>query len=394
MSRVCQTEPVRPTLLLKFAEASDGFLSWRWSSDLDRVEAAHIGADVLAAVQAALGRALPNPIESESTADALRRALTTGALAAPDTTEVICRELGNVLIPQPLQEELRTAHPRPWIRIQSSPAVAQVPWELVAHQWGDVITMPPATSRHRRPSRSGENVVAVIDPRIPGQTATSSLGSVLGRPATDAPLAQLLSYGDRLRPTVDSYVDLARRRDLDRAWLQSACADAGRLLFVGHTSNATGRGVPGENSAIHLCDVDGSGAHEPLTAGDLLTGHGWQIPPRVALIGCESGGDARDHDHLGLTMACVALGAELVTATRWVLPTDQALVEAFGSVNGSPLQELVLAVDAAHAAPDPIAALAQWRSERWATWRASGRPEDHPLLWAALTTSALTPMDR
>ncbi len=381
---------MRPTLLIKWAEASDGYLSWRWSSDLSRVEAAHIGADVLEAVQDGLAAALPNPVGPESTASALDRALTTGAFAAPDTTEVICRELGNVLIPQPLQEELRNAHVRPLIRIQPSPAVAQVPWELVAHAWGDVVTMPPATIQAHRAGRVGGNVVAVIDPRIPGQTATSSLGSVLGRPTPDAPLASLLSYGDRLRPAVDSYVDLARRRDLDRAWLQAACADAGRLLFVGHTSNASGHGVPGENSAIHLCDVDASGGYRPLTAGDLLSEDGWRIPPRVALIGCESGGDARDHDHLGLTMACLSLGAELVTATRWVLPTDQALTEAFGSVDGSPLQELVRAVDAAHASTDPTTALAQWRSARWAAWRSSGRPEDHPLLWAALTTSVLT----
>lgn len=386
---------MRPTLLIKFAEASDGFLSWRWSDRLDRVEAAHIGLDVLQAISNGLAVHLPNPLDGETTADALTRALTSGAFSRPDTTTVICQEIANALIPQPLQEELRSSRERPVVRIQDSPAVARVPWELVLGEWCDVVAMPPATVRERRQRPTGSGVVAVIDPRIPGQTADSALGSVLGRPAADAPLAALLErHGDDLRPQVDSYPDLARRRDLDREWLRHACADAARLLFVGHTSNASDHGIPGENSAIHLCCVDADGTHRPLTAGELVNGAGagrWQLPARVGLIGCESGGDARDHDQLGLTMACLALGSDLVTATRWVLPTDRALVEAFGDrVDGAPLQELVLAVDAAHAASDPVAELATWRTARAEAWQDGGRPGDHPLLWAGLTTTELT----
>jgi len=386
----------RPTLLLKYAESSDGFLSWRWSDRLAEVEAAHIGAEVLAAVREGLAGSLPNPLPGESTGDAIARALTSGGFARPDLTTVLCSELGMALVPQPLWTELAQAPERPVIRLQPSPSLAQVPWELVLLEVGDVVITAPASVGPAPGTGEGHGpqgpVVAVVDPRIPGQAADSALGSVLGRPHADSPLAELITrHGNQLRPVAASYADLVRRQDLDRTWLREACRAAERLLFVGHTTSAADDGLPGENSALHLCDVDADGRPLPLTAGELITGTGtgpWRLPSRVALLGCESGGDARDVESLGLVLAALHCGADLVTATRWVLPTDRALAEAAGTpLSASPLQELVLAVDAAHSAAAPLEAVAAWRQDRARTWQSTGALADSPLLWAAVSTT-------
>lgn len=162
--------------------------------------------------------------------------------------------------------------------------------------------------------------------------------------------------------------------------------DAGRLLYVGHVSAASDADDDAASASMHLCCVDESGVHQPLSARELLTG-GYRLPPRTALIGCNSGGDLAHPDGMGLSMAALATGAQLVTATRWAVPTNRALGRAGDLGDRYPLEELVLAVDAAHRAQDPVRALGQWLRERRRRWYTEGHPADSPVLWAALTTT-------
>ena len=70
-------------------------------------------------------------------------------------------------------------------------------------------------------------------------------------------------------------------------------------------------------------------------------------------------------------------------STRWTLPSDTAWT-LFGA-SGTPLRDAVLALDGVQAADDPIGSLGDWQRDRLASWRATGRLEDAPLLWASIT---------
>ncbi|MCS3880002.1 CHAT domain-containing protein [Gordonia amarae] len=388
--------PETPTLLVKFAEAGGAYLTWRWIHDdgpgpfagMAQVSAAQVDA-----VRDTLARAVPDTLPGESVADGIDRALLRGPFSHPESTATLARDLGQVLLSADLVTALRQAPARPLLRIQPSESLTRVPWEMLLvddattlDDLADVTSSAPSgVPRHRVDGNPDGPVVAVIDPRIPGQSVASALGSVLGRPADDSPLAVLVENTPGLRPAVAGYRDLARRTDIDREWLCRTMTGAFRLLYVGHVSAAaaTGESV---DAALHLCCTDDSGAHRPLRVDDLLTGD-YRFPPRTALIGCNSGGDLAHPDGMGLSMAALAAGAQLVTATRWAVPTNRALSRAGDLGDRAPLEELVLAVDAAHRGADPVGHLRQWQAERRARWYDGGLPADTPLLWAALTTT-------
>ncbi|MES0835948.1 hypothetical protein [Nocardiopsis tropica] len=253
--------------------------------------------------------------------------------------------------------------------------------------------------------------VLVLDPRVPGFRADSPLGSVLGRPGTDPDLLALVrahrDAGDML-PAVSAPEEALRRTDQDREWLGRALrSGARRLLYVGHVTSAPVEGGQSEDARLHLCcgpETEGHAevvrSHRPLSAKDLLTGGAdgrpgaelWPSPPRVGLIACESGADARFTESFGLASAVLRNGADLVTSARWVLPTNLAL-HRFGRVppDERPLSALVAAVDAAHDAPDPVRALADWQRTRLDRWRTAGDPSATPLMWAALVTATAEP---
>ncbi|MFJ6103056.1 CHAT domain-containing protein [Streptomyces sp. NPDC092359] len=252
-------------------------------------------------------------------------------------------------------------------------------------------------------------VVLVLDPRVPGFRADSALGSVLGPPGSDPELLALVRRHLDTGPVAPSPATAAeafRRTDLDREWLSGVLrAGPRRLLYVGHVSGAPVEGGQSEDGTLHLCCGPGTAgltepvrAHRPLSAKDLLLGtlplRGdgepgaliWPAPPRVALIGCESGGDLRFAESFGLATAMLHNGADLVTATRWPLPTSFAFHHLAGVPESvRPLSEAVVAVDTAHEGPDPVDGLCAWQRERLDRWRAEGRIADSPLLWAALT---------
>lgn len=383
---------VAPTLILKYAEAVDCYLSWRWTDQLCDVHTAHISAAATSAVRSVLAEALPEPINGEDQLAALTRALSVGAFATAAATEELLCQLSDLLLPAPLVQALMGCPSRPRLRIQPSGSLASVPWPIlrvrpdrrILAEIADIrIGVPSAiaaTAAQVNPEPA-QALVAVIDPQVPGYRADSVFGSVLGRPRTDDVLSELLAH-PALRPTAASYVDVARRKDLDRNWLRAACKDAARLLYVGHVSAA------GEESALHLCCRSDDGSHQPLRVADLLGGQGdpWRIPPRVAMIGCGSGTDLRYPEPMGMSLAMVLCGAYLVTATLWTLPTELALADAGDRGQRQPLRELILAVDRAHRQADPVAALTAWQTQRAQRWQHHGHPADSPLLWASLIT--------
>ena len=76
-------------------------------------------------------------------------------------------------------------------------------------------------------SRRDGPPVLVLDPRVPGQLPDSALGSVLGRPSAQTPLARHFTGLMQRRPVlpaVDAAVELFRRQDADRSWLAGLLA--------------------------------------------------------------------------------------------------------------------------------------------------------------------------
>lgn len=373
----------------------------------------------------ALAAALPG---AGGGAEGIRRAFDSGAMSDHRTEHRLARVLAEALWPEGLTTQIRQVSAgagRPLVRIQPSSRVAQVPWELLAVDdddvrlidLADVVTTAPVSLQRQDPAArptpdadtDADTVVLVLDPRVPGFRADSSLGSVLGPPDSDP---ELLSFvQSRLDtgtvvPSVTTPAEAFRRTDLDRDWLSGMLRKgARRLMYVGHVSGAPVEGGQSEDGTLHLCCGQGTDGlaepirtHRPLSAKDLLLGtlplradgepgaRIWPAPSRVALIGCESGGDLRFAESFGLATAMIHNGAELVTATRWVLPTSFAFHRLAGLAESvRPLSEAIIAVDTAHEHRDPVHRLGRWQREQLNRWRAGGRIEHSPLLWAAMT---------
>ncbi|MFF5303779.1 hypothetical protein ACFY5F_30925 [Streptomyces sp. NPDC013161] len=412
----------RPVVQVRLADAGDLFMTWTWAGG---ARGFGTGQGPCAEVDRAvreLTDALPGAGDG---AEGMRRTFDEGALAEHGSERRLARTLAEALWPEQLTAQIRQVAEqagRPLVRIQPSPRVAQVPWELLAVDDGtdvrlidlaDVVTTAPASLRPAEPTpATAQNtgpVVLVLDPRVPGFRADSPLGSVLGPPGSDPELSALVQArldAGAVVPSVATPADAFRRTDLDRNWLSGVLRKgARRLMYVGHVSGAPVEGGQSEDGALHLCcDAGTSGlaeplrTHRPLSAKDLLLGslplradgepgaRIWPAPPRVALIGCESGGDLRFAESFGLATAMLHNGAELVTATRWVLPTSFAfhrLAQLPQSIR--PLSEAIVAVDTAHEDEDPVRSLGGWQREQLDRWRADGRIEHSPLLWAAMT---------
>ncbi|MFJ7999877.1 CHAT domain-containing protein [Streptomyces sp. NPDC096310] len=421
----------RPTALVRMADAGDLYISWRWTHDLAATGIGIVPRAQLTAAITALNDALP-----DAGAAPPAHALTDGAFASYRSELALAELLSRTFLPYGLAQQLYELYRRgirPHLRIQPSPRVAQVPWELLAPdpdvrlvEIADLSLLAPASVVHAagRPARAWADsrhlpVVGVLDPRVPGFRADSALGSVLGRMTTDAPVAGMvagyLAQG-RWRPEVADPVEAFRRTDMDREWLGAALrAGASRLLYVGHVTAAAPATGQSEDAQLHLaCGAGTVGfappvrAHRPLSAKDLLLGgyglpgtdgppdadtahtsgrERWPIPSRVALIACESGGDLRFGEAFGLATAMVHGGAETVTTGRWTLPTDLAFHRIGGAAPTShPLQDAVRAIDAAHEQDDAVLAHGDWQRECLAAWRALRTVEHSPVLWGAFAT--------
>nr|WP_237571499.1 CHAT domain-containing protein [Mycolicibacterium lacusdiani] len=426
----------RPTLVLRFADVGIAtYASLRVVGDPSRTVTWVVEEPLLLAALAELDVGLPEPIGDESVADGLERALVTGPLAKPETEAVLAYRLGVLLLSDPAWQLLIAcaSDPRAVLFVSPSARLGRVPWGLLAVPsarpsadslvraraaavtvagtaaalvpWDegetasstegrrlmelvDVLMAVPANiANAQRPRRSwaeaaGGPPLLMLDPRVPGQRADSSLGSVLGRPDADMPLARhfsrLLADGSVL-PPVDGVVELFRRSDGNRWWLADMLGRRpSRLLYVGHATAADSGSA--DQSALHLADP------RPLTAADVMALE-LALPPRVALLACASGGDYRFDEATGLVAAAVLGGAQLVTATLWSLPTTAGYRQFVGG-DADPMTEVVVAVDRAHVDEHAGCALDQWQRERMRQWR-SGDTTASPLYWAAVVSFAV-----
>jgi len=389
------------TVQLKFVDAGDLYLSWRWEHEPASPRVQILPRERVAGVLAEWAAAVPSPLPGEDAGAALRRSLTHGPLVDHERERDLSTRLAQALIPRQLAADLDswlTQGIRLHVRIQPSPSTALVPWEALrvddgermVHN-GDISVLPPATVGNavgRAVSRFDPQgtVVGVVDPRVPGFADASGLGSVLGEVTPElAALAEGFVPGG------------VRRDDVDRDHLEKALATAARFVYVGHVTT----GGHGLDARMHLsCTAETTGraaplgAHRPLTAADLVLGHRpgpvrpWRIPSRVALVACESGGDVRFAEPSGLVTAMVHGGAEHVTATRWTLPTDEGLRRLVPGFPDLPvLGPTVVAVDAAHRAQDPVTALNDWQRAAATRWEKTGDLTWSPLVWAAFTTT-------
>ncbi|MGM1058344.1 CHAT domain-containing protein [Saccharothrix sp. Mg75] len=371
------------TVQLKYVDADDLYLSWRWEHLPAEPRVLVLPRERVAGVLAEWAAAVPSPLPGESALDALRRALAD----LPDRAREadLTTRLAAALVPRQLADELNpllARGVRPHLRVRPSPSTALVPWEALRVDEGrravhdlDISVLPPVTvandpGRAVSPFDPAGAVVEVVDPKVPGFPDDSALGSVLGAP---------------------------REVEVDRDRLEAALATAARFTYVGHVTT----GGHGLDARLHLsCTAATTGRaavlgdHRPLTAADVALGHRpgpprpWRIPNRVALIACESGGDLRFAEPSGLVTAMVHGGAEHVTATRWTLPTDEGLRRLVPGFPPTPvLPPTIRAVDLAHRADAPAAALNAWQRDLATRWEETGDPTCSPLLWGAFTTT-------
>ncbi|WP_307379934.1 CHAT domain-containing protein [Microbacterium sp. W4I20] len=403
-----------PTARLRYVDADDLLVSWVWDHQRSSPRMSVVPRSRVAPVLDQLARALPSPLPGESGLQALQRALTNGVLLDVEREQELAALLTPALVPQQLAAELNAfaqAGARPHLRVQLSPSTAQVPWELMGTEGDeraldlvDVSVLLPATLRNA-PARAvspwspGAPIAAVLDPVVPGFSATGELGSVLGPVDAGSPLAAMVEgWGARRRPAdPGSPAEAFRRTDAARLALAEAVTDAGRLVYVGHVTSSThaldarmhlsdGPDAPGTTPAI--------GSHRPYSAAEIaLGGEGLaplRAPNRVALIACDSGTDLRFAEPMGLVAAFVHRGAEYVTATRWTLPTEaglRRLVPALGDRAEGMLTEAIIAVDAAHDTADPVAALGAWQRGQRGAWTETGDPRHSPIIWGAFATA-------
>ncbi|MDV3129688.1 CHAT domain-containing protein [Mycobacterium sp. 21AC1] len=394
------------TLVLRFADVGIvTYASLRVVGQPTRSVSWVIEEPFLQQIYDALDNALPDPRAAETPADAIERALTAGPFATPKRELELARELGVRLIGPDGWDLLAdcVASPRATLFITPSPKLGRVPWGQLAmpglHKFRlmemvDVLmAVPPNIVHSPRPARSWSDhphaaSVAVLDPRIPGQRPDSALGSVLGRPSPQTPLArhfaEPLAAGQVL-PAAAAPEELFRRTDTDRHWLAEACAGGpARLLYVGHASAAEDGVGHADRAALHLAE------DRPLTAADIMAA-GLAVPPRVALLACASGGDYRFDEATGLVAAMVLGGAQLVTATLWPLPTTagyRRFTPGPTDLAHDPMADTVIGVDLAHREADAGCAVNRWQRVQMRRWR-DGDTTASPVYWAALATFAV-----
>lgn len=431
MSNKAQTSEV----LLRMTDSGSTYMYWRWLDDPENPKYAVLDKGTLEKIEGLITLAMIDlrPGESGEAAEdeAVRRALLDGPFSNPEKERLWSAEVAALVLPAELASEVvvrsgfgEDIH----IRVLPSPKLARVPWELLPLSDGrrlvEVATIrldAPAvvnSNRGRNPSpwslaRSGRPLY-LLEPVHHGDEHDHN-SNVIGQEAVDLLQAEVGETAHRKISRMRLGV-LLRGEDSrdDTAEIDGLVSfpQPSRLLYYGHADSTPNE--PG-SAAIHFTDNEEThgnaslvgGYHRPFTALDLLIGTEdiyqreddvlyphpanvpgheiWPMPPRVALIACESGADHRALETFGLIMAILNAGAEIVTTTRWTLATDYALKE-FGGVDGLPTTEVVLIVDRAHEEDDPVAAIRQWQLDKLQAWVSDGEIQNTPLIWAALTT--------
>jgi hypothetical protein len=394
---------VAVTLVLRYADVGVAtYASLRLVGEPARTVTWVVHEPDLVAALTELSTALPDPVASETRRDAVERAVASGPFAKPATELAVARTLGSLLAPEAWQ--LLTdcvTSPRAALFVSPSARLARVPWGLLAMPNDDgfrlmeladvLMAAPPNIVNSARSAadwggRRDHPPLLILDPRVPGQRPDSALGSVLGRPSAETPLAQHFAGLMRQRavlPEVAGAVELFRRTDADRLWLgRQLGGQPSRLLYVGHATAADGDIGHADRAALHFAD------EKPLTASDLMSAK-LPMPPRIAMIACASGGDYQFDEATGLVAAMILGGAQLVTATLWSLPTA-AGYRQFAPAAGDhdPMAEAIIAVDRAHEEQDAGRAVNTWQRTQMRRWR-DGNIDASPLYWAALATFAV-----
>lgn len=432
-------------VVVRCADAGDTYLTWTWTRGpltdrLGHPAFKRIAAAELGTVMDQLAESLmPDGTEAASLAptahkETITERLRASAMMQLGTERELSGHLGDVILPDQLAGELCVVADSGTpitVRVTPSTQLSHVPWELLPVSINrrlldvaTIITDPPAAAAANRASdprlwdRAGDSVY-ILDPRVP---ARSGLASVLDDTSRQILMKYLEEHAESSAPVDGRRVT---RSHLSQ-WLR-ADEPPSRLFYVGHVTSEPSE--PG-SAALHLTDTVGKqkwgmaaamgansrhpieGAHSddhlPLSALDLLLGtqqcHDpirrkqltlgttgertpgheiWPMPPRVAVIACEGGVDYRSVETFGLIMAILSSGAQMVTTTRWVLPTDHTM-RPMSPHPTNPTTELIMAVDTAHRSPTPIATLVHWQRLMLAAWSDTGAPEYSPLIWSSL----------
>jgi hypothetical protein len=312
-------------------------------------------------------------------------------LADPDAELDIARSLGRSLLPEPLRHALAgpgTAQHTLTVAVRGW--CAAVPWEALviddcdtrlvercrvlgeAHAAAGVDRGPTGDAEVERtpPDQGG---LTVVDP---GPVAAEDPAMAPLYPAGLPPELARSALGEDVVLPGPEGLSVAALGEILRAGTWE------RFLYAGHVRpGSTAR--PGDAALVLADGLD----------ADLLTVHAWlarpdlwPLPRRVALIGCASG-DGRPLEGVGLPLAALRAGAEIVTATRWPLPSDLSEREPG-------FTHLVRAVHAAHLADDPVGHLRSWQITELHRWRTSGYAVHAPLTWAALVTASTSRQGR
>lgn len=436
--RIATPPPGRgPTVIVKGVDAGHCYLTWRWLDRLEEPGFHVLERETVSAIAGRLDAATPRAALTRPSSDKFDSLL----LDAEQERTFFADDCA-ALLPEPLLHRIRDEKARlpageyPTIRFHPPPSLARLPWDLLVVDGeqerlldlADLRLEVPVTARADRDRRrrapgsdgsrwSDENpgpVVYVLDPRAGlGQVlppVRSAAGVLVERIATMHQRGRLPTGVTRLSDVLHRWIGRDKLSDM-----LTAVPSPSRLFYVGHVSSADHATDRPESAAMHLADdanVPGyaapittrnRGRHLPLTALDLLadapdpsTGAGaqlpsgpqrWPMPPRVALLGCDSGSDHRFAETFGLVIAMIINGAELVTATRWVLPTDHFFHDVLRVPPAiTPTASMIAAVDEAHESADPVGTLQAWQRTRLECWRASGDVADSPVVWAALAT--------
>lgn len=318
----------------------------------------------------------------------------TGALARPRAEQDLALALGKLLLPDALREQLlssgRRDNPDVTLVIAPGPTLARVPWELLAVDRGLRLLecarirgglSPVALHGRALQPRSSDkgHVLRVVDPGPAGKRLYGLQARLAWKAATQK--------GDVLPP----------RGEVNRQSLSALLkGEPRRLLYVGHA----GSGPPDQPSAAHLViNEKEKEKGNMFTAAEWLRDPvRWPMPRRVAIIACHSN-DTQHAEQMGLVLAAVHAGAELITCTRWSLPDDNSDPERPASrplTQADPPRigattDLAFAVDAAHDSADPVGHLRRWQLQRLDAWRDCPSTAHAPLVWAAPVTYLAPP---
>lgn len=414
-------------LLIRAVDAGGTYLSFRWLDDAANPVVHVITTLKLNRVLARLDTALVGGGGADGE-ESVRRALT-GPFTRYFSEFTISEALSRVILPDAVTAALveRARGGRVVVRITPSRSLARVPFELLVVagdtrliELAELCYEPPAAlhlGRARDPevwteSVADRPVLYVVDPVLPAGSGRDQ--TLVSASAARRPSPGVVAFRERIGMRSHTHRS-GVGRPCDRWDLsEELCEAPSRLFYFGHVSSTVDQ--PG-SASIHLTDdaqqwglaESVNGSHRPLAALDFLLGTArpdlgdgeashiaagvpghrlWPMPPRVTIIACEGGVDYRSSETFGLVVAMFSAGAEVLTTTRWTLPSDTAFTVLAGAARDrpGPTTELALAVDETHMDADPVAALAVWQRAKLEQWRASPGAESSPLTWASVGT--------